>query len=171
MFACITGWAAIEGQTVGTVLKITVIVILLVLVVFSALADMPFIQARWHMETWLGGLDRMIYIRLVSLAGLVIACFYAWGYKRKVEASQKYRRSKEVIAAAETAAAAKRQTMVRLEETLKADYAAKEQALRKDIERKSQDYDQRLQALREQNLQLKEAVGKLMAKLKNNKGA
>lgn len=154
----------------GMVLKIVAFTLLFVLVLFGAIADSPIMQARWHLDTWLGSLDRILYIRLAGLLGLVMACLWAWGYKRRFEASHKYRRAKEVLAQAEAAADSKRQTLARMEEQLKATFAAREAALQKTFAQAKREHAQQLQSLREQNLQLKEAVSKLMTKLKNKAG-
>ncbi|MCJ8500515.1 hypothetical protein [Desulfatitalea alkaliphila] len=154
----------------GIVLKITAFTLLFLLVLFGAIADLPMMQARWHLDTWLGSLDRILYIRLAGLLGLVMACLWAWGYKRRFEASHKFRRSKEVLAQAEAAADGKRQALARMEEQLKATFAAKEDALQNTLAEAKREHAQQLQSLREQNLQLKDAVSKLMTKLKNKAG-
>ena len=68
-------------------IKIILITLLMLLIVFSILADMP-IGQKWSVDIRLG-----LYLKLVSLAGLLIALFTAWGYRNKIQSSQKYRRA------------------------------------------------------------------------------
>ncbi|MEJ2158744.1 MAG: hypothetical protein P8X96_25735 [Desulfobacteraceae bacterium] len=122
----------------GKPLKIVLMTLLLLLVVFSVLADLP-VGQKFQGDIKLG-----TYLKWVSLLGLVIAAFAAWGYRSQVVASQKYRRADEVVAKAE------------------ASYALKKNEVRRA-------YKKRLKELKEQNMELKETVGKLMRTLKRER--
>lgn len=141
-------------------IKIALIALFLVLVVFGAIGDMP------AMQHWMGGLDLTLYVRLAALAGLIIACFTAWGYKSKMTVSHKFRRAQEVLSAAQSEAERKKNAVALLEEKLKSDFAGREKAYQEKIEGLKEEYNQRILALKEQNIQLKETASKLMGVLK-----
>jgi hypothetical protein len=141
-------------------MKICAITTLLVLVVFSLLADMPFMR---QLER---GLSLGAYVRVASLLGLAAAVFYAWGYKREIELSQKYRRANEIIEQAESEAARRRTSLDQQEARMKADIAEKEADLDLRIGQAVSAYQQRANRLKEQNMELKETVSKLIQALK-----
>ena len=143
--------------------KIALIVLLFLLVVFSILSDMPVAQALKK------SLDLGIYLKLTSLLGLVIAAFLAWAHYRGVEASQKYRRADEVLGQAHAAYERKKQACENLEQRLKKTFAQKEQGLDDQINQVRAECQQRLMVLKEQNVELKETVTKLMRALKDEK--
>lgn len=144
-------------------LKIFVIMLFVLLVVFGAIADRPVV------EQFFGGLHLAPYLRAISILGMVVAVFLAWGYKRKIEASQKYVRAQEILTeAGEKAERAKRESE-RLEEKRQADYEQKKIDLDEQISQMKQTYEERIRALKEQNIALKESVGKLMQMVKKNK--
>jgi len=143
--------------------KIALIVLLFLLVIFSILTDLPMGQALKNT------LDLGLYLKLISLLGLVIAVFLAWAQKRRVEASQKYRHAEEVLAQAQAAFEHKKQACDQMDQRLKATYAQKEQALDDKIGQIRAHYQQQLMVLKEQNMELKETVGKLMNALKIEK--
>ena len=143
--------------------KIALITILCLLVLFAILSDLPLGR---NLEP-LAGLG--LYLKLVSLLGLVALGLLAWGHKRQVEASQKYRRADEVLAQAEAAFERKRQSCDQLEQRLKEIYAEKEKGLDDQIEQVRTNYQQQMNALKEQNIELKESVAKLMSVLKRRK--
>ncbi|MBI5064086.1 MAG: hypothetical protein HZB87_11665 [Desulfatitalea sp.] len=146
-------------------IKILAIMALVLLVVFSAIADRPMAKE------WMGGMDLSLYLRLVAILGLIIALFRAWGYKRKVEASQKYQRAQEVLNQAGISAERKQRAMDELEQRLLAQYAQKEQDLNLAMDQAKADYQNRLMALKEQNMKLKETVANLMQEIKKKKQA
>ncbi len=148
----------------GKLFKICAIAALMVLVVFSLLADMAFLR---QLEK---GLSLGAYIRMASLLSLAAAVLYAWGYKRQVESSQKYRRADEALNQAETAAVRRQAVLDQKEEHLKAEYAEKEALLDKQIGQSVAAYQQRIKILKKQNVELKETVAKLMQALKAERG-
>lgn len=144
-------------------LKILLITALIVLVVFAAVADwVPF-------PRWLEALNVSLYLRLVALIGLSIAFFVAWGYRRKVEASQRFRRSHEVIAEAEATVQRKQNALQQKQADLEAQYAEKERLLKVEIEKIKTGYMEQIKSLKEQNLKLKETVSALMQAVKKSK--
>ena len=145
--------------------KIGSIAVLVLLVALAAIADRP------AAKEWVGGIDLSLYLRLVAILGLIIAVFRAWGYKREVEASQKYQRAQEVLTQAGIAAERKQRTLDELEQKLAAQYARREQDLSVALDQAKADYQSRLIALKEQNMQLKEEAAKLMQELKRKKQA
>lgn len=145
--------------------KILAIAFLVLLVALAAIADRP------AAKEWVGGMDLSLYLRLVAILGLIIAVFRAWGYKREVEASQKYQRAQEVLTQAGIAAERKQRTLDELEQKLAAQYARREQDLSVALDQAKADYQSRLIALKEQNMQLKEEAAKLMQELKRKKQA
>ncbi len=145
--------------------KIGSIAVLVLLVALAAIADRP------AAKEWVGGMDLSLYLRLVAILGLIIAVFRAWGYKREVEASQKYQRAQEVLTQAGIAAERKQRTLDELEQKLAAQYARREQDLSVALDQAKADYQSRLIALKEQNMQLKEEAAKLMQELKRKKQA
>jgi hypothetical protein len=146
-------------------IQIAVTAGLVLLVVWAAMADQP--MAR----EWMGGMDLSLYLRLAAILGLIIAIFRAWGYKRAVVASQKYRRAQEVLTQAGLNAERKQRAMDELELKLQAQYARKEQDLNAALEQAKADYQDRLLALKEQNIKLKEEVANLMQEIKRKKQA
>lgn len=114
-------------------------------------------------------LDLGLYLKLISLLGLVIAAFLAWAQKHRVQASQKYRRADEVLAQAQAAFERKKQACDQMDQRLKATFAQKEQGLDDRIDQVRAEYQQRLMVMKEQNVELKETVGKLMQALKIEK--
>jgi nitrogen fixation-related uncharacterized protein len=140
--------------------KILAMVALLILVVFSLLADLPFMR---QVEK---GLSLAVYIRLASVLGLVALVFFAWGHKRQIESSQKFRRADEVLAQAESTAVRRHAELERLKGRLESDFAEKEAQLDQQIGQSVVAYQARLNRLQEQNVELKETVNKLMKALK-----
>ena len=143
--------------------KIALITLLFILVMFSILADLPVGQAIRKT------LDLGLYLKIVSLLGLLIAVTIAWAHKHAVEASQKYRRADEVLAQAQAVFERKKQACQNMEQRLSETFAKKEQALDEQIEQAKAEYQQRLLVLKEQNVELKETVAKLMRALKHEK--
>ncbi len=141
-------------------LKIIAVFLVLSLVVFSIVADMSVGRKL------LKGLDLGVYLRLASLISLVIAASLAWGYKRRVEASQKYRRADEALAQAEETVARKLRAVEAAEARLKESFAQKEKGVDEQIGHATAELRQRIKVLKQQNLELKETVGKLMRTLK-----
>lgn len=140
--------------------KVIFVTVLIVTVVFAFIAEMTWPQKFFNF------LDLAAYIRIASIIGLLIAAFMAWGYKRGIEASQKYLRAQHVLAEAELAAERKQCVIAQLEESLKAQFAEKETLLQEDVKKIRADYNEQLTSLKEQNLRLKETVSKLMQALK-----
>lgn len=144
-------------------LKICLIVLLMLLVVFSIIADLP-IGQTFRKEIALGA-----YLKWVSLLGLIIAAFTAWGYRNQVVASQKYRRADEVVAKAEEAYERKKKACEQMEERLRKTYDEKAKGVDNQIEEVRRAYKKRLKELKEQNMELKETVAKLMRTLKQQR--
>ena len=147
----------------GKFLKIVLITLLILLVIFAAVADRPLVLKG------LKGLNLAIYLRLAGLLGLIFAIFMAWGHKRKIEASQKYQRAGELLAEAEAAAQRKQQACEQFEEERHAFLAQQEKQLDERIVQIENEYKARLRDLKEQNIALKETVGKLMRAVKQLK--
>ena len=145
--------------------KIVAIAVLVLLVALAAIADRPAVKE------WMGGMNLSLYLRLAAILGLIIAVFRAWGYKREVEASQKYQRAQEVLTQAGLTAERKQRTLDELEQKLVAQYARKEQDLSVALDQAKADYQSRLMALKEQNMRLKEEAAKLMQEIKRKKQA
>jgi dsDNA-specific endonuclease/ATPase MutS2 len=141
-------------------IRIILIALLMLLIVFSILADMP-IGRKWSFDIRLGH-----YLKLVSLAGLLIALFAAWGYRNKIQSSQKYRRADEVVSQAQEAYERKKEACEQMEKRLHAKYDEKEKGVDDKIEEVRRTYQKRLNELQKQNIELKETVGKLMQTIK-----
>lgn len=144
-------------------IKIILITALIVLVGFAALAH------RISFPHWLQGLNVALYLRLVALIGLVIAFLVALGYRRKMEISQRYRRSQEVLAEAEIAAQRKQGALQQLQNKLEAQYTEKERLLNEEMEKIKAEYIDQIKVLKQQNLKLKETVSALMQAVKHKK--
>ncbi len=136
---------------------------MILLVIFSIMGDMPVGQVLQR------SLNLTVYLRLASICGLLIAVFLSWGYKRNVEASQKFVRANEIVSQAEASAVRKQEVLAHMEQKLKDAYAAKEQGLDDQINQIQAGYQGRLKALQEQNMELKETVSKLMSTLKRER--
>ena len=147
----------------GKAIKVVLITLLLVLVFFSIVADMPLGRQLQQ------GLDLGLYIRLASLLGLMIAAFLAWGYRSEVVSSQKYRRADEIMSQAEEAFERKKAVCDKMEKALQAKYDEKTKGIDAQIEAVRKAYRKRLKELTEQNVELKETVGKLMRTLKRER--
>jgi hypothetical protein len=144
-------------------LKIILLTVLVLLVVFSILADLPIGQKFQE------GLRLGTYLKWVSLLGLIIAAFTAWGYRNQVVGSQKYRRADEVVAKAEEAYERKKKECEQMEERLRKAYDQKTQGVDQQIDEVRQAYKKRLKELHDQNMELKETVSKLMRTLKRER--
>ncbi len=144
-------------------IKIILLAALLLLVIFSLMADMAFMRKLEH------GLNLAVYIRLASLFSLMAAAFYAWSHKRQVEQSQKYRRANEVLEQAEHTATRREAELDHAEARMKADFAEKEASIDKQIGQSVTAYQERLNALKQQNIELRETVNKLMRALKTER--
>jgi hypothetical protein len=144
----------------GNLFKIIALTVLIVLVVFSLMADMALVR---RLEQ---GLSLGLYVRLASLLGLIALVLYAWGYKRQVESSQKYQRADEVLEQAQSTIASKQAELEQREVQLNAAYEAKEAALDEQIEQSLIVHQNQINRLKEQNMELKDAVSKLMKALK-----
>jgi ubiquinone biosynthesis protein COQ9 len=147
----------------GKFVKVILFTLLLVLVLFALLADMPFA------ETLHRYLDFALYTRLASLLGLLIALVWFWERKKKTDASQKFQRANKVLAEAEETARRKQQAIEQMEQKLKSAYAEKDKGLDAQIHQIKSGFEQRIKALSEQNVELKDTVSKLMAALKKER--
>ena len=143
--------------------KILFVALIIVLAFVSISIETPMMQRLSR------GLTLSIYIRTASLLSLAALILWAWGYKQKLAASQKYTRANQILAEAETAAKRKNQATLQLEERLKASYAEKEKALEERIKEVQQECRDQLKGLKKQNLELKNTVAELMAALKDKK--
>jgi len=148
---------------VRKILKILLMMLFLSLVVFAAIVD------RLAIETVLGGLRPGPYLRLIGALGMFVALFLSWGYKRKIEASQKYVRAQEVLTQACQQSEQARLESERLEKRLIAEYEQKKASLDQQLLQLKQEYEERIMALKEQNMALKESVGKLMKMVRKGK--
>jgi hypothetical protein len=147
----------------GKFFKVILFALLLVLVLFALLADLPFAEALHRY------LDFALYVRLASLIGLLIALIWFWERKKKTDASQKFQRANEVLAEAEETAHRKRLAIEQMEKKLKSKYAKKDKGLDAQIHQVKSSFEQRIKALNEQNIELKDTVSKLMAALKKER--
>ena len=152
-----------RGGIVRKELKIVLFTILMLLVGFSILADLP-IGQRFQEGMKLG-----TYLKWVSLMGLLIAVFMAWGYRSQILASQKYRRADEAVAKAEETFEQKKKACEHMEKRLRSKYELKVKGVDKEIDAVRQAYKKRLKELTDQNMELKETVGKLMRALKGGR--
>lgn len=144
-------------------IKIILITVLVLLVICSIFSDLPVGREL------LKGLDLGLYLKLVSLLGLLIAVFLAWGYRGKVLASQKYRRADEAISQAEEVFERKKKACDQMEKRLQAKYDEKADGLDAQIDEVRKAYQKQLKELKEQNIELKETVGKLIRTLKQER--
>ena len=147
----------------GKFLKVILFTLLLVLVLFALLADLPFAQTLHRY------LDFALYVRLASLLGLLIALVWFWERKKKSDASQKFQRANQVLAEAEETVRHRRQAIEQLEQKLKSGYAEKDKGLDAQIHQIKSSFEQRIKKLNEQNIELKDTVSKLMAALKKER--
>jgi len=150
---------------VRKILKILLMILFLSLVVFAAIVD------RLAIETVLGGLRPGPYLRLIGVLGMFVAVFLSWGYKRKIEASQKYVRAQEVLTQAGHQAEQARLEGERLEKRLMAEYEQKKTNLDEQLSQLKREHEERISALKEQNMALKESVGKLMKMVRKGKAS
>ena len=144
-------------------LKITLFIMLFLLVLFAILAEMPFFKTLPHQ------LELTLYLRLVSLLGVLIVLVLVWSHKQKAATSQKYQRANQILAEAETTAKHKQQALEQLGKKLKKEFAEKDQGLDAQIHQIQSGYEQRIKTLNEQNMELKETVSKLMRALKKER--
>jgi hypothetical protein len=147
----------------GKFLKVILFTLLLVLVLFALLADLPFAETLHHY------LDFALYTRLASLLGLLIALVWFWERKKRTDASQKIQRANEVLAETEETVRRKQQAIEQMEQKLTCEYAKKEKGLDAQIYQIKSGYEQRIKTLKEQNIELKDTVSKLMAALKKER--
>ena len=141
-------------------LKIILLVLLILLVFMALIADKPQVSAIFHMMNF------SFYVRIASILGLIIVVFTAWGFKRRIETSQRYRRADEIIAEAEATAKRHERKAMLIEEKLKADYQQKAKSLADQLAQLKAEHQSQLMALKTQNVQLKEEMSKLMRVLK-----
>ena len=141
-------------------LKVAFILLLGLLIVLAVVADLPIGQNLAPL------LSLGLYLKLISLLGMLALAFFALARKRQIEASQKYRRADEALKLAEATLERKRQVCDQMEQQLKEAYQKKEEALDSQIEEVRMEYQQRLSALKTQNMELKETVARLMSTLK-----
>jgi ubiquinone biosynthesis protein COQ9 len=147
----------------GKFIKVVLFTLLLVLVLFALLADLPFA------ETLHRYLDFALYTRLASLLGLLIALVWFWERKKRTDASQKFQRAQKVLAEAEETARRRQQAIEKIEHKLKSTYAEKDKGLDAQIHQIKSGFEQRIKTLNEQNIELKDTVSKLMAALKKER--
>ncbi len=147
----------------GKFFKVILFTLLWVLVLFALLADLPFA------ETLRRYLDFALYVRLASLLGLLIALVWFWERKKKADASQKFQRANDVLAEAEETVRRRRAAIEQMEQKLKNEYAEKDKGLDAQIHQIRSGFEQRIKKLNEQNIELKDTVGKLMAALKKER--
>jgi uncharacterized protein YdcH (DUF465 family) len=152
-----------ERRPMGRFLKVILFTFLLVLVLSALLADLPFAQTLHRY------LDFALYVRLASLMGLFIALVWLWERKKKTDASQKVQRAKDMLAETEETVRRRKQAIEQLEQKLNSEYIEKGKGLDAQIAQIRSGYDQRIKALKEQNFELKDTVGKLMAALKEER--
>jgi hypothetical protein len=142
------------------VFKIFFIALVVVLLFLSVAEDMPMMQPLQEM------LNLSAYLRLASLLTLMAGCFWAWGYQYKIRSSQKYNRAEKALAEAGDTVKRKKEVCDKMEEGLKAAYAKKEQELENRINDVRQECREQMQALKKQNIELKENVANLLRMVK-----
>ena len=152
-----------RGFPVRLVIQIVLIAAFFLLIIFAIITDLPMGQRLPSL------LNLGIYLKLISLFGMVTLALFAWGRKRQIETSQKYRRADEVLAQAEAAFERKRQLCDQMEQRLKAPLANRGQETGVQIDEVRAEFQQRLEGLKQQNLELKETVAKLMGIVKKRK--
>jgi uncharacterized coiled-coil protein SlyX len=163
LFCNVDAALADERVVMGKLLKIILFTSLLVLVLFALLADLPFAEPLHRY------LDVALYARLAGLLGLAIALVWFWERKKRTDASQKIQRANEVLVEADKTVRRKQQAMEQMEAKLNSEYVEKEKGLGARIDQIKSGYDQRIKALNEQNIELKDTVAKLMAALKEER--
>ena len=144
-------------------LKILLIALLLLLIVSAVITDLPVGKSLF------GHLDLGLYLKVISIIGMLIAFFLSMGYKHRIDASQKYRRAGKVLEEAEAKAKQQKQTLEQMEANLKEAYAKKEAGLNRQIKEAHTGYENRVKDLKQQNIELKETVAKLMRALKRER--
>lgn len=127
-------------------------------------AERPEISSLFHLVNF------SFYVRVVSILGMIIAVLLAWGFKRRIETSQKYRRADQMIAEAKATAERHVRNAKLVEDKLKADYEQKNEALSDQLAELADEHRDQLKILKAQNVELKEEVSKLMRALKKNHG-
>lgn len=141
-------------------LKIILLALLILLVFMGLVADKPQVSAIFNIMHF------AFYVRMVSLLGLIIVVFMAWGFKRRIETSQKYRRADDIIAEAETTAKRNERKAMLIEEKLNADYQQKTKSVADQLTQLKNEHQNQLMALKKQNVQLKEEMSKIMSVIK-----
>jgi hypothetical protein len=149
---------------VRKLIKIVLGALLILLVVFAVFADLPAGKAFLA-----GYLDLALYLKMISLLGMLIALFLSMGYKHRVDASQKYRRANSVQVEAQAKAERHEKILQRMEQNLQKDYAKKEQGLNSQIKEAYAGYEKRLKNLKRQNIELKESLAKVVRALKRER--
>lgn len=144
--------------------KIILLVMLISLVFMGFFADRPEISAVFHVVNF------SFYVRVISILGMIVAVLLAWGFKRRIDTSQKYRRADQMIAEAKATAERHVRNAKLVEDKLKADYEQKSKALSDQLAELKDEHQDRLKILKAQNIELKDEVSKLMRLLKKNHG-
>jgi hypothetical protein len=141
-------------------IKIFLLTLLFLLIIFSAVADLPVLRKIPIV------IELTLYLRIISILGLIIAAVIVWNHRRKMEVSQKYRRADQLIVEAEASAKQKETALQQAEEQMKAEWTLKEKELESRLVEVQKEYQEQMRALKEQNMILKEHVAKLMGALK-----
>jgi hypothetical protein len=141
-------------------IKIFLLTLLFLLIIFSAVADLPVLRKIPIV------IESTLYLRIISILGLIIAAVIVWNHRRKMEVSQKYRRADQLIVEAEASARQKETALQQAEEQMKAEWTLKEKELESRLVEVQKEYQEQMRALKEQNMILKEHVAKLMGALK-----
>jgi hypothetical protein len=143
--------------------KIGLLMLLFLLVLFSFIGE-------WRgLSGFRGLVDLTVYTRIVSVLGLTLVVLLVWHHKRQMEISQKYRRADQILVEAAAAAKQKEGALKQFEAQASAILAQKEQELSTRLSLIQSEHQRQLLALKEQNVALKETVGKLMQALKGSK--
>ena len=145
-------------------IKIILLALLILLVFVAGVADFPSIAAIAP------GLHLAFYLRVAALLGLLAAVFMAWGYKRRIETSQKYQSADQVVAEAQAGAQRIVQKAKAMEEKFKHEHQSRTRVIEQRMAALQTEHHRQLKALKTQNIQLKEEVSRLMRILKRKRG-
>ncbi len=110
-----------------------------------------------------------LFWRVSILLVLLALVYYGWGFVRRVEASQKYRRAEEVLEEARKKAENEKDAASQLRKKIETECQRKLAEKQRELERETVKLKEYIKTIEHQNLELKATVGRLMRLLKKKK--
>lgn len=112
-----------------------------------------------------------VFWKMAVLLILLAMVYWGWGFLRKVEASQKYRRADDVLKEARRIAEREKEAALELQKRVEKECSRKMAEKEAELKREKARLKEYVKKIERQNLELKATVGRLMKLVKQKSPA